>query len=90
MLLTVDVEQAFDSVDPQFLINVLDTFGSEKNLVRSIRILLKIQFCIIDGAITVKYFKLERGTCQGDPISAITQHSVRSSIWSDQIKINWE
>ena len=30
LLLTVDVENAFDSVDHQFLINVLETFGFEK------------------------------------------------------------
>ena len=30
--LTVDIEKAFDSVDHQFLINVLKTFGFEKNL----------------------------------------------------------
>ena len=34
LLLTVDTEKAFDSVDHQFLINVLKTFGFEKNLVR--------------------------------------------------------
>ena len=27
-------------------------------------------YCIINGQITMKYFKLERGTRQGDPISA--------------------
>ena len=30
--LTVDIEKAFDSVDHQFLINVLKTFGFEKKL----------------------------------------------------------
>ena len=41
LLLMVDVEKAFAYVDHQFLINVLDTFGFEKNLVRWIKILLK-------------------------------------------------
>ena len=64
LLLTVDIEKAFDSVDHQFLINVLKTFGFEKNLVRWIKILLKNQeSCIINGGITTKYFRLERGTC---------------------------
>ena len=70
LLLTVDIEKAFDSVDHQFLINLLKTFGFEKNLVRWITILLKNQeSCIINGAINAKYFKLEKSTRQGDPIS---------------------
>ena len=71
LLLTLDIEKAFHSVGYQFLINILKTFGFEKNLVRWIKILLKNQeSCIINGKITTKYFKLERGTGQGDPISA--------------------
>ena len=71
LLLTVDIEKAFDSVDHQFLNNELKTFGFEKNLVRWIKILLKNQeSCIINGGITWKYFNLERGTREGDQISA--------------------
>ena len=71
LLLTVYIEKAFDSVGHQFLINVLKTSWFEKNLVRWIKILLKNQeSCIINGGINTKYFKLERGTRQGDPISA--------------------
>ena len=68
---TIDREKVFDSVDHQFLINVLKTFRFEKKSVRWIKILLKNQeLCITNGEITTKYFKLERGTRQGDPISA--------------------
>ena len=42
-LLTVDIENAFDSVDHQFLVNVLKTFRFEKNLVRWMKILIKNQ-----------------------------------------------
>ena len=53
--LAVDIEKAFDSVDHQFLINVLKTFGFEKNLVRWTKILLKNQeSCIINRGITTK------------------------------------
>ena len=34
LLLIVDIQKAFDSVDHQVLVNVLKTFGFEKNLVR--------------------------------------------------------
>ena len=36
-MLTVDIEKAFDSVDHQFLINVLKNFEFEKNPVRLIK-----------------------------------------------------
>ena len=42
-LLTVDIENAFDSVDHQFLVNVLKTFRFEKNLVRWMKILIRNQ-----------------------------------------------
>ena len=49
LLLTVDIEKAFDSVDHQFLINMLKALRFEKNLVRLIKILLKSQeSCIIN------------------------------------------
>ena len=87
LLWTVDIEKAFDSVDHQFLINVLKAFGFEKNLVRWIK---NQESCIINGGITTKYFKLERGTRQGDPISAnaclVIYFSVRNCICSYQIK----
>ena len=71
LLLTVVVEKNFDSVDHQFLVNVLKTFGFEKNFVRWIKIFLKTQeSCITYGGINTKYFKSERDTCQGDAISA--------------------
>ena len=44
----VDIEKAFDSVGHQFLINVLETFGFEKNLVRWIKILKNQQLWIIN------------------------------------------
>ena len=42
-LLAIDIENAFDSVDHQFLVNVLKTFRFEKNLVRWMKILIKNQ-----------------------------------------------
>ena len=71
LLLTIDIEKAFDSVDHRVLINVLKTFGFEKNLIRWIRMLLKNEeSCLINGGITTNYFKLERSTPQVDLISA--------------------
>ena len=41
LMLTVNIGKVFDSVDLQFLLNVLETFGFEKNLVSWLKILLK-------------------------------------------------
>ena len=70
-LVTMDVEKAFDSLDQAFLISVLKRFGFGQNFVSSIEIILKNQeSCVINGGTTTKYFKLNRGARQGDPISA--------------------
>ena len=67
----VDVEKAFDSLDHKFLISVLKKFGFGQNFISWIEIILKNQeSCVINGGTTTKYFKLNRGARQGDPISA--------------------
>ena len=71
MLVTVDIQKAFDSVNHQLLTLALKRYGFGKTFVKWIKTLLNNQeSCIIDGGITTKYFKLDKGTRQGDPISA--------------------
>ena len=68
MLVTVDIQKAFASVNHQFLILALKRYGFSKTFIKWIKTLLNNQeSCIINGGITTKYFK---GTRQGDPISA--------------------
>lgn len=90
VLLTGNIENDFDYVDHQFLINVIRTFGFEKDLARWVKILLKHQeLCIINGGIITNFLKLERGKPQGHLISAylfILVVGVRSCICHDQIK----
>ena len=70
-LVTIDIEKAFDSVNHNFLIATLEKFGFGKTFIQWSKILLKNQeSCIINAGKTSKYFKLERRTRQGDPISA--------------------
>ena len=70
-LVTMDVEKAFDSLDHTFLISVLKRFGFGQNFVSWIEIILKNQeSCVFNGGTTTKYFKLNRGAPQRDPISA--------------------
>ena len=70
-LMTIDFEKAFDSMDHAFFIAALKKYGFGDSLLDWIKILLKNQeSCVINGGHTTKYFKLERGARQGDPISA--------------------
>ena len=70
ILMTVDIEKAFDSVNHVFLISVLEKFSFGKNFVKWIKILLKNQeSCVINGGKTSRYFQLKRGTRQGYTIS---------------------
>ena len=71
LVVTVDIQKAFDSVNHLFLITALKNFGFGKEFIKWIQILLKNQeSCIINGGTTTKYFKLQKGKRQGDPISA--------------------
>ena len=66
-----DFEKAFDSLNHKLIITVLEKFGFGDNFIDWIKILLKNQeSCIINGGDTTKYFDLERGARQGDPMSA--------------------
>ena len=69
-LVTVDIEKAFDSVNHCFLLQILRKFGFGIDFVSWIKTILNNQeSCIINRGKTTKYFKLERGAPQGDPIS---------------------
>ena len=54
-----------------FLIAIFEKIGFGTEFIEWIKVLLNNQeSCVINGGKTSKYFKLERGTRQGDPISA--------------------
>ena len=61
MLITIDIQKAFDSVNHQF----------GKMFIKWVKTLLNNQESyIINGGFITEYFKLDKGTRQGDPISA--------------------
>ena len=67
----MDIEKAFDTSDHNFLLTVFEKIGFGKNFISWIKIILANQeSCVISGGSTTKYFKLEKGARQGDPISA--------------------
>ena len=82
LLMAVGIEKAFDSINHSFFMCVLKKFGFGNDLRKWIRILIKNpKSCVINGGKTTPYFKLERGTKQGDPISASLYYSFGSSFF---------
>ena len=69
ILMTVDIEEAFNSVNHSFLMCLLKKFGFGNDFRKWIQMLMKNPVCYQWGK-TTPYFKLERGTRQGDPILA--------------------
>ena len=71
LLVAMDIEKAFDSLDHDFLILTLEKYGFGKNFILWLKILLRDQeSSVFNGGTTTKYFSHGRGACQGDPISA--------------------
>ena len=69
--MAVDIEKAVDSINHCFLIKILEKYVFEKDFIKWIKILPQNQeSCIINQGTATNYFKLEKGTRQGDPIFA--------------------
>ena len=64
-------KKSFDSIDPVFLIACLEKFGFGDHFLSLVKILLnKNESCVMNAGHTTKYFPLDRGARQGDPIAA--------------------
>ena len=61
----------FDSADHTFLFSTLEKFGFGFDFIKWIKTLLfNTQSCVMNKGYLTGYFDLERGTRQGDPLSA--------------------
>ena len=70
-IMTIDIEKAFDSLDHAFLFALLKKFNIDPEFINWIKVLTNSQeSCVINGGVSTGLFPLERGTRQGDPISA--------------------
>ena len=70
ILLGVDLEKAFDSVDWKFLHAVLEKFNFGPYFRKWVSIFYTdIEACIMNNGHSSGYFNLERGVRQGDPLS---------------------
>ena len=70
-IVTVDIEKALNSLSHSFLLVCLKKYGYRNNFINWVEMLLECQdSCIINGGNTPKYFKLQKGPLQGNPVSA--------------------
>lgn len=70
ILINIDFEKAFDSVDWTFLRLVLNKFNFGESIIAWIKMFYtNISSCIINNGATSNYFPVHRGVRQGDPLS---------------------
>ena len=70
LLLLIDFEKAFDSLNWEFIDNSLSFFNFGSSLRQWIKIFYKdISSCILYNGHCSNYFDIERGVRQGDPLS---------------------
>ena len=70
-IVTVDIEKALDSLSHSFLVAYLKKYRYGNDFMKWVEMLLECQeSCVINGGSATKYFKLQKGARQGDPISA--------------------
>ena len=70
ILINIDFEKAFDSVDWDFLKEVLKKFNFGNSLIKWIDVFYTdVSSCVINNGLTSEYFSLGRGVRQGDPLS---------------------
>ena len=71
LLVTIDIQKAFDSVNHQFLTLALKRYEFDKMFIKWVKTIINNrESCIINGGLTTKSFKLDKRTCQGDAILA--------------------
>ena len=71
VLFAADIEKAFDSVEHSFTFAVLKKFGFSDDCIQWIKtFLFDASSCVMNFNFSTGYFKIDRGTRQGDPLSA--------------------
>jgi exonuclease III len=70
LLVSLDIQKAFDSLDWNFLCKALTTFGIGPQFLKWIELMyVGATSQVINNGYTTKEFDIERGVRQGDPIS---------------------
>jgi len=69
-LSAIDFEKAFDSVNLEYMYDILSRFGFSNKFIDYVKTLYSnIESCVINNGITTRYFPVRRGVRQGDPLS---------------------
>ena len=72
VLLFLDFSKAFDSIDRNFLINLLKQFNFGHDFIKWIKtIYCNTSSCLVQNGIVSDFFTLEKGVRQGCPLSAL-------------------
>jgi len=70
MLLLIDFEKAFDTLEWNFIWKTLEKFNFGESFIRWIKILYnRPESCIMNNGNAGRYFEMKRGLRQGDPLS---------------------
>lgn len=70
ILINIDFQKAFDSLSWDFMVLTLKKFNFGPSFIQWIKTLYSnISSCIINNGHTSKFFQVERGVRQGDPLS---------------------
>lgn len=70
LMIMIDFEKAFDSLDWQFLDLVLKKFNFGPSITKWVKTFYTgVSSCVINKGVTSEYFPVERGVRQGDPLS---------------------
>ena len=70
LLLAIDFQKAFDSIEWSFLLKALKHFNFGEYFIKWVEIFYRdASSCIINNGFTSRYFDINRGVRQGDPLS---------------------
>ena len=88
ILLTIDFEKAFDSMDWNFITESLKIFGFGPSLIKWFELLYRgSKSCVLNDGFSSQYFNVQRGVRQGDPpLSILIYHWCRTFGYNNKTK----
>ena len=70
LIFAADIEKAFDSVNHNFIFASLEKYGFGPDFIQWIKTLLaNNESCVMNNGSSTGFFKIRRGTKQGNPLS---------------------